>query len=107
MSKPKVLENPVEREFQGLVRAWKAASSSCVSSSLSEMFSHPAYRQIIALGEPAVPFLLAELEREPDWWFAALKAMTGADPVPAASRGKLAEMTRAWLQWALAQGYRW
>ena len=107
MNKPKVLENPIERQVQSLVRAWKSASSASVSSSLTEMFSHPAYRQIIALGDPAVPLLLAELERDPDWWFAALKAITGADPVPAASRGKLSEMARAWLEWGRAQGYRW
>lgn len=53
------------------------------------------------------PLLLAELEREPDWWFAALKAMTGADPVTRENRGKLLEMTRAWLDWGKAQGYRW
>src|SRR2546423_1825355 len=99
MSNPKLLDNPVERKFQSLVAAWKSTASLSVSSSLSEMFGHPAYRQIIARGAPAVPLLLAELEREPDWWFAALKEITGADPVAASSQGKLAEQTRAWLQW--------
>jgi hypothetical protein len=59
------------------------------------------------MGEPAVPYILAELEREPDWWFAALKAITAADPVPQASRGKLVEMSRGWLEGGRAHGYRW
>lgn len=106
MTNPKVLDNPVERKFRALVAAWKAGVLGSVSSSLSEMFAHPAYRQIIAMGRPAVPLLLAELGREPDWWFAALKEITGADPVPAASRGKLPEMTAAWLNWGRANGYQ-
>ena len=54
----------------------------------------PSYQRIIGLGSAVVPLLLRELERQPDHWFWALKAITGADPVPAASRGKLHEMNR-------------
>lgn len=53
------------------------------------------------MGEGAVPLLLAELRREPDDWFWALHAITGANPVPAASRGDLRAMTEAWLQWGI------
>jgi hypothetical protein len=105
MARPRLLESPVEQKFQQLVSNWK--TSSAVSSSLTQMFAEPSYRELIALGEPAVPLLLAELEREPDWWFAALKAITAADPVAPDHRGKLVEMTRAWLDWGKAQGYRW
>ena len=100
-----VVKGSVEQDFRQLASAWKAAEG--VSSSLTERFAHPAYQQIIAMGEAAVPYLLAELERQPDWWFAALKSITGADPVPASDRGRLSEMTRAWLQWGRAQGIRW
>jgi hypothetical protein len=98
MNKPAVLNNPVDRKrISELVATWKSGAG--VTSSLSERFAHSAYRELISLGEPVVPYLLAELEREPDWWFAGLKSITGADPVPADNRGKLGEMTRAWLQW--------
>src|SRR5438045_788596 len=105
MSDPKLLQHPVEQKFFALVAAWKADEG--VTSSLTERFAHPAYQQIIALGPEIVPLLLAELERDPDWWFAALKAITGADPVPTAARGRLHEMTRAWLDWGRANGVRW
>ena len=105
MIEPKLLENRVERRFHELVATWKASLG--VSSSLTEMFAHRSYRDIIELGEPAVPLLLSELEREPDWWFAALKAISGADPVTPDNRGKLMEMTRAWLDWGRVRGYRW
>jgi hypothetical protein len=106
MSEQEVPETPVglEQRFRSLVAAWKADEG--VSSSLSDRFAHPAYRQIIALGAPAVTLLLAGLDRDPDWWFAALKAITAADPVPAAKRGRLKEMTCDWLEWGGAQGIR-
>jgi hypothetical protein len=39
------------------------------------------YQEIIGMGERAVPLLLAELKREPDDWFWALHAITGASPL--------------------------
>lgn len=68
---------------------------------------HSAYQQIIGLGPAVVPLLLAELDREPDHWFWALKAITGADPLPPDGRGRVGEMTQAWLRWGREQGYRW
>ncbi len=32
-------------------------------------------------------------------------AITGADPVPKESRGKLKEMTAAWVKWGIEKGY--
>ena len=74
---------------------------------MTEMAMHPAYQEIIGMGELAVPLILAELERDPDHWFWALKAITGADPVPEHCRGHLEEMAQAWLRWGRMQGYEW
>lgn len=68
---------------------------------------HPAYQQIIAMGPPAVPWLLQRLAERPDHWFAALHQITGASPVPPESRGRFREMTNAWLEWGRQQGYTW
>jgi hypothetical protein len=54
-----------------------------------------------------VPLLLRELEREPDHWFRALYALTGANPVPEGSQGNVREMALAWLHWGRQQGYQW
>ena len=80
----------VEARFRELVVAWKAGRGP--SSFAADLARHPAYQDIIALGPPTVPLLLRELEREPDHWFTALRAITGANPVPPESRGRLAEM---------------
>jgi len=88
-----------------LARAWRADVGP--TSSLTDMAMHPAYQQIIGMGPEAVPLLLRELERRPDHWFWALKAITGVDPVPPNQKGKLDEMAKAWVQWGRDRGIRW
>jgi hypothetical protein len=89
--------------FHSLVAEWKAAVAHL--SSTTARVQHPAYQKIIALGKPAVPLLLHELQERPNHWFAALRALTGADPVAPADRGKIDSMTDAWIRWGKAHGY--
>lgn len=72
---------------------------------IAAMTAHPAYQSIIAIGEDAVPWMLNRMTAEPDHWFVALSAVTGASPVPTESRGRIKEMTTAWLQWGHERGY--
>ena len=58
------------------------------------------------MGPVAVPLILgrlAEEGQEPDHWFWALKAITGADPVPEAARGDVVHMSQAWIEWGKAK----
>jgi hypothetical protein len=83
--------------FAELATRWRADAGSF--SSPDELADHPAYREIIAMGEPAITLILAELQAHPDHWFEALKALTGEDPVPPEVSGDVQAMTRAWLEW--------
>jgi hypothetical protein len=94
-----------EQRFRYLAGAWKAGRGA--TSSLTVMAIHPAYQQIIGMGPAVVPLLLRELEREPDHWFWALKAITAADPVPPEKWGRVSEMAAAWIQWGRDRGYSW
>jgi hypothetical protein len=87
----------LEQRFCRLAMAWKAGRNGL--STAKRMAAHPAYQEIIGLGEPVVPLIIAELEREPDHWFIALHTITGASPLPEESRGNLAAMARAWADW--------
>ena len=69
------------------------------------MAAHPAYRQIVEMGERAIPFLLCELTERADHWFVALHKITVADPVPEKDRGNIRAMAKAWIQWGKEQGY--
>ena len=93
----------IEARFRQLVAVWKEQTEHL--SSATKMAMHPAYQQIIGMGPVAVPWLLGELRREPDHWFWALWAITGADPIPPENRGKVVEMAQAWLKWGEANGY--
>src|SRR5438128_425349 len=77
-------ERDVEEVFRKLVEEWKTAVAAL--SSTTARVQHPAYQRIIALGQPAVPLLLRELKERPNHWFAALRALTGVNPVPISDR---------------------
>lgn len=88
----------VEQHFQRLAAAWRAETGHL--SSLTAMTNHPAYQEIIRLGPAVMPSLLRDLQKEPEHWFVALRAITGAQPVLHADRGQIDRMADAWLNWA-------
>ena len=92
-----IVANPIERLFRKLAQVWK--SETVYLSSPTAMTSHWAYQRIMRLGTPVVPLLLQELQREPDFWFTALKTITNTDPVPPEARGRVSEMADAWVRW--------
>jgi hypothetical protein len=96
-------DDPTRRGFLRLVAVWKTETR--FLSNINEKCAHPAYQQIIGMGPEVIPFIFEELRRDPDDWFAALRALTGGNPVPPESRGKLKEMASAWLEWGERHGY--
>jgi len=95
--------DPFMRRFYRLAATWKTETA--YLSNLTWKCNHAAYRSIVGMGPDVIPLILAELENEPDHWFAALRELTGENPVPPAARGKLKEMADAWLDWAEKHGY--
>jgi hypothetical protein len=110
---PRTLEKPAPGEeaplaelgarFATLADQWHRDIA--VVSSVHEMVEHPAYQGIIRMGPAVVPLILRELQREPDYWFWALTAITGENPVPPEDAGDLDRMTNAWLALGRARGY--
>lgn len=92
------------RKFQDLSFRWRRETA--LHSSVTAIAMHPAYQQIIGLGEPALPLIFGELRRAPDHWFWALQAITGENPVPDTHAGDVEAMTNDWLSWGDAHGYR-
>lgn len=97
------LRKSVEERFRNLVEIWQADRPPNLR--IAEKVTHPAYQAIIGLGPAAIPLILREVEHNLDHWFWALRAITGADPVPIESRGKLREMAQAWLAWGRTYGF--
>ena len=88
--------NPVIR-FSSLEKEWKESTS--MLSSITEIVMHPSYQQIIGMGPTAITLILLSMSREPHHWFWALSAITGENPVPIEHRGKIKQMTEAWMGW--------
>lgn len=95
----------LEERFRRLAAAWHDAVA--YHSSTTVRNNHPAYREIISLGLPVVPLLLRDLEENQTHWFAALREITGADPIPESAAGNIPKMAEAWLRWGKDNGYRW
>lgn len=97
---------PDRAAFERLADEWEQATR--LVSNISPYLEHPAYRQITAMGTAAVPWLLERLDKgSASHWFVALYELTGANPVPPESRGRIREMAAAWQEWGRQQGYEW
>ncbi len=93
------------KRFAKLAATWKEETR--FESRAGKMAEHPAYREIVAMGKMAVPLILADLEKEADHWFMALREITGASPVPKEDRGCMDKKAAAWIAWGREKGYRW
>ena len=93
---------PLADQFRALAKRWQ--DETALLSSTSAMIAHPAYRAIIGLGWDVVPLLLEDLQREPQHWFEALRAITGDDPVPRPHWGDILTMRDDWLAWGRSRG---
>jgi hypothetical protein len=97
-------QQDVARRFQGLATQWKEATR--YRSNIHALRNHPVYQELVAQGEPVVPLILAELEREPSVsWITVLAAITGENPVRPELAGRVDAMARAWLDWGRQRGY--
>ena len=87
-------------EFIILARIWRLETAG--HSISKRKASHPAFRLIIEMGEPALPWILEEFERDGGFWHIALEEITGTD---IAGQAADPEQTReAWLHWGRESG---
>ena len=88
-------------EFRACVEKWRAETGHF--SSIERKALHPAYQRIIAMGRPAIPLVLRELQEHGGHWFWALSFMEGESPVPEGASIQGAK--DAWLSWGRQKGY--
>jgi hypothetical protein len=109
---PVLDEKALEKRFNELVAEWREAVQ--WFSTFKLRYDHPLYQEIIALGWPAVPLLMRELERDlkdnegPHNWFPALRGITGEDPLNRKDCPESPlEMAKLWLIWAQKRHIEW
>lgn len=95
--RPVLTPDQLANEFHCLAAEWKAKAR--LLSNTRQMAMLEPYQRIIGLGRPVVPLILADLQREFAFWFWALEAITGEDPIPPDAGGQVRVMAEAWLDW--------
>ncbi|BDA71005.1 hypothetical protein CAL7716_051710 [Calothrix sp. PCC 7716] len=93
----------ISNRFYILANQWEVEVEGI--SSTATMSEHPAYQEIISMGNKIVPLLLQELKKNPLYWLLALNKITGVNPIKPEQRGKVKQMAEAWLEWGKNQGY--
>jgi hypothetical protein len=95
----------LEERFRRLAAIWEAET--WFYSDPDKITGHPAFQEIIRMGEAVIPLLLRDLQRDPHrWcqWVWALPDITGADPVPLEEAGYLLKMSETWVRWGQENG---
>ena len=94
---------PADRaRFVELADQWE--QETVLLSNPAQAAAHPAHRQIVNMGAPAVPLILERMRSQGGHWFQALAEITGAAPVDPGARGDIAAMQQAWLDWGVRNG---
>ena len=95
---------PADREhFLELADRWE--KETVLLSNSDRAAGHPAHREIVSMGEPAVPLILERMQSQGGHWFHALREITSANPVKPDDRGNVGAMQAAWLEWGERNGY--
>jgi hypothetical protein len=104
----------LEARFNELAEQW--LKDTAFHSSSAPIVRHPAYQQIVELGEAVLPLVFRELEQGQMavHWPHVLRAITGANPEPQPKKLPagwigldIKAMHKAWLEWGREQGYQW
>jgi len=99
----RLITNPLRREFRNLADWWHEATDAL--SSPDEKVKHEAYRRIIKLDQPVLPYILEDLRDHGGLWFVALEKIAKmGPPIPDGVTPSLRAERDAWLAWGKASG---
>ena len=98
-------DTDLQVKFKELANKWLAETA--MHSNPAIIAKHPAYPQIVGLGEQAIPLILAEISeaRNRPHWFQALYDITGVTPLPEETWGNVEAVAAAWLEWGKKEGH--
>ena len=99
-----VVVEPGDRErFVELADQWE--NETVFYSNSTQIIQHPAYREIVSMGESAVPLILERMRETGRHWDHALGDITGTNPVKRSDWGNIPAVQSSWLEWGEAHGY--
>lgn len=96
------IQPPDSDRFENLANQWEKETA--LLSNSSRAAEHPAYQEIISMGQPAVPLILKRMQSQGGHWFQALHLITGSDPVNPKDHGEIGAMRKSWMDWGKRNG---
>lgn len=87
-----------ETEFNRLAAQWQLETRR-FRGDMPRVVASPSYRQVVAGGAAVVPFLIEQLRQGQYNWFAALKEITGKNPVRRANMKSRRKAAKDWIAW--------
>ena len=98
-------QEKVLKEYEQAFDSWKTyiqRPEIQASSRTSDYIDNPPYRQIVALGKPALPFIMADIAKGEFFLNDAAKQITGIDVVKLYPHEQVLgeqDVSRLWLRW--------
>ena len=94
----------LEQKFYKLAKQWK--EDTMFLSDPNAIYDNSYYKEIISLGPDVIPIIFKELQRKIDFWFEALRQLTGEEPYIAKEDwGRVKVIAEAWLKFGKIKGY--
>ena len=94
----------LEQRFLELAERWREETQ--FYSMSRQIVEHPAYREILQMGEVAVPWILRDMAMTGARWTLLLGEITGEDPAVHAALGRVREVQATWIEWGRKR-YPW
>ncbi len=101
---PSEADSAFRATFEDLRDRWERETLNL--SNITRIVVDDSHQQIIGMGPRVLPLIFADLRKSQRFWFPALRAITGADPISDEDRGDFEAMRGSWLDWAAKNGYR-
>lgn len=87
-------------KFDTLADQWAAhCQSVMLSSNINDYLDHPTYDQLIALGKPAIPYIIERYKRDDLPWGFVLDDITGLRIIENRQRFSPPQVKKRWLEW--------
>lgn len=88
----------MKERFDELKAIWE--NDTIFLSDSNKIVNHPAYLEIISMGEEVLPYIIKDMWETNNHWFEALRKITGVDVIPAEHYGNIPLMVQDWIEWA-------
>jgi hypothetical protein len=92
----------LENKFKKLKNKWNKETA--FISNVTEIMENENIQEIVKMGIPVVPLILRSMMLEENFWFKALREITGEDPFDKRFAGNMPAMSYLWIQWGAKKG---